>query len=429
MALLAVPGMVTGILLLLYGSQIIVMFHVRQYGTLEMASRILALTALALGSSSIAWYTAIRRPLKTTSRFRIPFESSNMRFWIYALLAVVAGTLTAKALGPYVWTASYATESTELFLRIGTTPAVAATGIIGMYTMLLSGAAPKNYRPFFWLIALYTLGDCMLFRGMRLEVFAVGLAMYAGYLMKTGTGVRPFRLLSIMVIVYLFAQTVGVLRSITDAGITAREGLVMAFRFVYEEGLEFYFQLGTFADIAGTFYNAVGLIDDRIVKPLLGLSYLSYIPRTFPEFLYPGRPRDLALIFENYGLTTGGGMFELAEAYINFGVAGCVIVPAIITYLIARVSRNAEADSGFTGLMLYLLVFSLFLRGTWYQTFAFYKTMVAWVVLEFFIWLTIRFFDDFIFIRNFPVPDLPAEGPSNGAGSGQSSHPAADREP
>jgi hypothetical protein len=391
-ALLAAPGILTGVLLLFYGSEVTIMVHAVEYGTPRMATKILLLTALGLNSSVIAWHMAVARPVRIP--FSLPYDSSALRFWLYALMAIGAGTLTAMALGPYVWTAAYGSESSSLFLGIATIPAIAVIGIVGMYSLLLSKTVSRKYWPYFWLIASYTLLHCMLLRGMRLEVFAVGLAMYAGYKMRTKQDLRPIRILSAMVVLYGLGQVFGSIRSVAGTHMNISEYLSFALEYAYEGNVVPFFPLGTLADIAATFYNTVGLVDGEIVGPMLGLSYLNYIPRTLPEVLYPGRPLDLSFVFSEYGLTSGGGFFEMAEAYINFGALGCVVIPGAITYILAQVSLNAQKRPGFTSMILYLIIISLCLRGIWYQTFAIYKAGLTWIMLELLMMLCIAVVDN-----------------------------------
>jgi hypothetical protein len=248
--------------------------------------------------------------------------------------------------------------------------------------MVLTGRVSRRERVAFLLVALYALVNCMLLHGMRMEVFAVGIAMYAGYHVKHGLRVRPVRLAFSAALLYLVSQVIGALRTIAGTGIRISDAVMVGIRVVNSESADLDFTFGTFSGIAATFYNTVGLCDDGFLLFRLGGSYLDFIPRTLPELLYPDRPTDLAWIFADSGLTSGGGIFELAEAYLNFGVIGCIVVPLVITWLIARLSLHAERDRHFTAMMAYLVVVSLFFRGIWYQTFALYKTMLTWLLIE-----------------------------------------------
>jgi hypothetical protein len=131
--------------------------------------------------------------------------------------------------------------------------------------------------------------------------------------------------------------------------------------------------IGTVSSMATTFSNTVFLVDSHTVNLLYGKSFLEWIPRTPPEFMYPDRPRDYAWIFSDFRMASGGGFFELAEGYINFGLAGTFFVPLAVSFAMARAFRNAlERQTAWAYFMLFSFL-GMFMRGTWYQIFAFYK--------------------------------------------------------
>jgi hypothetical protein len=136
-------------------------------------------------------------------------------------------------------------------------------------------------------------------------------------------------------------------------------------------------QFGTVSGIATTFSNMVWLIENEKIELAWGRSYWEYILRSPPAFLYPDRPTDYAWIFPDYNLEAGGGFFEIGEAYMNLGLVGALLFPAIVSYLMARSFFNAmQKQTAFS----YFLLFSflgVFFRGTWYQTFGFYKLFLT----------------------------------------------------
>jgi hypothetical protein len=94
--------------------------------------------------------------------------------------------------------------------------------------------------------------------------------------------------------------------------------------------------MGTISPIATTFSNTVWLIQNNVINYSFGQSYWEWILRIPPEVLYPNRPVDYAWMFQEYGLLAGGGFFELAEVYMNFGLIGALIIPGIISFLMAK---------------------------------------------------------------------------------------------
>ena len=108
------------------------------------------------------------------------------------------------------------------------------------------------------------------------------------------------------------------------------------------------------------------------------LLYLSY------TWIYP---QDLAWIFVNNGLTSGGGFFELAEAYLNFGVIGVLVVPFIISFLFGYKLFIYNKYS-LLGSMLLFGLLSSFLRGIFYQSFALYKSVITGFIIIMFFFLS-----------------------------------------
>lgn len=137
--------------------------------------------------------------------------------------------------------------------------------------------------------------------------------------------------------------------------------------------------------ICPVIYARMYIVDDERLSLLYGRSYLDYIPRTLPQFILPDRPAGMEWIFSDYGETSGGGIFELAEAFANFGMLGVIVIPSILTFIFGRVYVNSIVYRTHFWFMCYVLVRSLFFRRIWYQKFSFYKTVIVWLIVEGFI--------------------------------------------
>jgi hypothetical protein len=138
---------------------------------------------------------------------------------------------------------------------------------------------------------------------------------------------------------------------------------------------------GTVSPISTTFANTVWLVDNGKLELALGRSYWEFILRTPPEFLYPDRPKDYAWLFEEFGLLAGGGFFELGEAYMNFGLLGTLVAPGVLSFLMAKTFYNVIARQTVLSYFLLFTFLGVFLRGTWYQTFAFYRGFWTAIIL------------------------------------------------
>lgn len=113
-----------------------------------------------------------------------------------------------------------------------------------------------------------------------------------------------------------------------------------------------------------------------------GSSYFDFLLRTPPQFIYPDRPKELSWIYLDYGMTTGGGFYELAEAYLNFGLIGVFIIPTIISFILSFSYKMFLMNkySVYHSIVFFALIVS-FMRGELYQSFVFYKGIVTAIVM------------------------------------------------
>ena len=140
---------------------------------------------------------------------------------------------------------------------------------------------------------------------------------------------------------------------------------------------------GTISPISNTMTNIIYLIDMDKMDYYYGKTILEFLPRTPPAFIYPDRPKDYAWIFTEYNMIAGGGFYELAEAYMNFGLLGAFIFPLLLTFFIsASYWRVFYSQSIFNYFIFFSFLASWF-RGNWYQIFAFYKNFVTAMILYF----------------------------------------------
>jgi len=160
---------------------------------------------------------------------------------------------------------------------------------------------------------------------------------------------------------------------------------------------------GTLGPITTTFANTVYLIKQNSLDFIYGRSYFEFLLRTPPEFLYPDRPKDYATIFANYGLSSGGGFFELAEAYLNFGIFGAFIVPMVITFLISFLYFRLKRGGGLFYIFALSSLLCIWMRGAWYQTFAYYKSFIAAALLYCFLHVLATLFSATFARRNAAI--------------------------
>jgi hypothetical protein len=102
-----------------------------------------------------------------------------------------------------------------------------------------------------------------------------------------------------------------------------------------------------------------------------GLTYLSAPALFVPRAIWPSKPESLSLQFMRDAFGTTGLMgfayTPVTEAFLNFSFVGPFIVFAVLSILLVKLVRNADAHPG-----LYFVCFALvvdFNRGDWGGTF------------------------------------------------------------
>jgi hypothetical protein len=82
-------------------------------------------------------------------------------------------------------------------------------------------------------------------------------------------------------------------------------------------------------------------------------------------------------------IMTQGGIFEVAEAYYNFGLPGCLLVSLSISYIFGRVLKHGLARINFLVLTWYLVAGLHSFRSIWYQNFSYFRIATVILVVYF----------------------------------------------
>jgi hypothetical protein len=136
-------------------------------------------------------------------------------------------------------------------------------------------------------------------------------------------------------------------------------------------------------DTASMTIGTLNVIPYKIIEKgyLFGASYLEWIPRTLPAFIYPNRPQDLSFQMQYSGEWFGwGGIHEVGEAFWNFGLIGAFIVPFFISYFMNSFGKLfLKSRSLFSAIPLVWLI--MLPRFIWYQSFSFYKSTIVILII------------------------------------------------
>jgi len=355
----------------------------------EIGVKMFGLTSLALFGSFIGITLGFRRSVNVyqnpMARISNVLKDWHLTYYLTFAVIVLTGHLSALSYGPTVFQGVYGTGE-------GQGQSLGNLQSIGVVCTVLNITAALfiNRRKFLYgsIVAVsYFFVWGILIRGGRLEVLSglLAIAICIPLLNQRITRVTKRQMLYIF-LTAVFMESWGWLRSALTT--VDSEAMFDGYKRLADSGIYF---AGTVSGIATSFANTLHMVEGNAITLIFGKSYLEYIPRTPPEFIYPGRPPDYSSMFENYGYAAIGGFFELAEAYLNFGLMGCLFVPLIISFLLSRVYQNAFRGGLFWFLIL-TAILSVFFRGAWYQSFAFYKSLFTGIGVYLFVMAVISFF-------------------------------------
>lgn len=145
----------------------------------------------------------------------------------------------------------------------------------------------------------------------------------------------------------------------------------------------------------GSFYSAIAQVRDGYTGLLYGESYFNYFLIAPPAFLGLPRPLGLEWLTEINGeIMTQGGIFEVAEAYWNFGLVGCFAVSFVLSYFFAWLLRRGALWSNYF-LLTWYFVFGIHgFRSIWYQTFSYFRLMTVMLLILGLSYLFFRWFSN-----------------------------------
>lgn len=343
--------------------------------TLDISMTMYALSSLALLGSELGLW----RGGAVEGKSRRDGAISEEFFFYAAIVPLVAVSYYVSLMyGKSLFEASYA--SVAGMSGIGSSSAIGAMLAFLMFqNYLIRPNIAKGLILTACLICFLVFG--MLIRGGRQDVLSCLFGLYVVYWGRKQLG-APISTRTIVVgaIGYVLMEYLGFIRgNVLSSGFAYTDSF---FEFInYYLNPHGVVSFGTISPIVSTFANTLYALKTGIGEHIWGRGYWEYILRTPPEFLYPNRPADYAWIFLDWKLSAGGGFFELAEAYYNFGIVGVIVVPMGISFVIARVFSRYVREAGMLNSFLLFGILSVFLRGALYQTFAFYKAIIAGLVL------------------------------------------------
>ncbi len=353
------------------------------------------ITTFALFSSQVGLEFGKKVPVRERG-MDLRRNERVMFFFLLSLLFVV-GTMIALDRGEVIFVAGYTSEEqleTRVEMPLKNFPALVAVLSLFSYILLnrmerfggFSSSKLKRYRLMFWLCILYVTVWCQFLRGARMDPLTILFGISVLFLIyKNGNLLLRKKYLLYLLLAFFVLQVWGGVRhDIKSLGLDRIIDIAQGLYKSERDGVPIFFRQGTMNDLSLSVATVIYAIEEGDLEYRYGGSYLDYILRTPPKFLYPDRPKSLAWLPDDLygGGGSGGGFNEMAETYLNFGVYGSLLIPGIISFLLSFSYRQFLANRyNIIRSLLFLSILSVFFRGLLYQTFAFYKTFITALVI------------------------------------------------
>ena len=366
--------------------------HMQESQSIEIATLMFLLTNIALFGSEIGFLLSSN--CKIISSKKLVFEGKTFFYITFILLIFVSYLISLSRLN--ILTATYGSGGgvSMPLSNLNAISNILFYSLILLYfkfTNIYNWSANKyKYLIIFSGIFLFLYSEIL--HGVRMDALNGIFGAVILYLVYSGKSLRlNWKIFLLGALLFVIFQVIGMVRSSLQSMTLGQhyDLIIYGFSSIFtgsKSGILFY--QGTINDIATTFSGIIMMLEENMINFYYGSSYFDYILRIPPAFIYPDRPQDLAWIFVNNGLTSGGGFFELAEAYLNFGVMGVLIVPFIISFLFGYGYKLFIYNKySLLGSMLLFGLLSSFLRGILYQSFALYKSVITGFIIIMFFFL------------------------------------------
>ncbi len=353
-------------------------YHLHSSQTYEIAWLMFLLTNIALVGSEVGF--AVGKKIKVTKKSFPKVIESKTLFYITSIFLIISALIFFKTLAGF---GEYGQEK-YVAAAIGNLNSIIN---ILFFILIFLYYKSKNFikkdpirknTMIFLFIFVYIYIE--LLHGVRLSALNGMIGVYVLYRVYTNQSLTlKIKYIVPILILYALLQFIGKIRSGYD-----RIGSVTISNLFFspssESGMALY--QGTINDIAATFSGTIMLLQKNLVDFQYGKTYFEFLLRTPPAFIYPDRPEGFALKFEKLGFTSGGGFFELAEAYLNFGALGAFIVPFSISLIISYAYKQFTTNMySLKHSILFFSIIASYIRGLMYQNFVLYKSILTGFII------------------------------------------------
>ncbi|CAK0772097.1 membrane hypothetical protein [Gammaproteobacteria bacterium] len=366
-------------------------------------------------SSQIGFVLASKIKFRTTKNIDLRRNPKLVLLAIF-LVIIFAGSLVAQQRGSIVFYSAYASaEQSREEMSVQNLQAVCSILLafsfiiinrVISYNGLLFGATFNRYSLIFAFEVVYVTIWTQFLRGARMDPLGIFLEIFVLYKTIHNKEMSlSIKQLLVALLAVLILQAWGIVRTLGSAGVSIDNIVQILNKDVREIGgvAVMYYQ-GTFNDISVGTAGIINAVQKGLVGFWYGESYLDFILRIPPSFLYPERPKSLAWLIEDiYNDWHGGGINEMGEIFLNFGIYGSLFVPAIISFIIGwSYRRHLSNPLNIWVSLPFIGILALYIQGLLYQTFNSFRAYTTIIV----IYSCLRLFYEVVTYASEPTPTL-----------------------
>jgi hypothetical protein len=368
-----------------------------EFQTLDNGAAVALLSGLAMGGSNIAWAIVMgrARPLGREVHFAIPAVSLQR---VFLVLGTVFCVIHARVSAP-VLLGSFDYGNTgggEHFLNINTWGFAGLCCFLNLLILEFRQTAPRQRGRTLVLVWIgLVFFYAFVLRGFRSELVTFTVAATIFYWQFKNRGaVTPrlvFGLAGLVLALGVFTLVMGAIRGANDSSAVmelAVKSVDMSSRSLDEttgvdvSALNWLPNIGA----APLVLCMVGLKADDAYDFMWGETLWYRLINTLPRSVNPFRTDDLAVIYSNrFGVNSTGGMPELAEGYLNFGVAGPILVTAILSGIMFLFYRRGLERDDFKSWAVFGAILMSMVYSNLYGIGHVYKATLTGVLLNLFV--------------------------------------------
>jgi hypothetical protein len=366
-----------------------------EFQTMDNAAIVSLISVVSLGASGVAWWLVMSRPLRISAKREIPDDRALAKwlFVIGTIFCLIHSAVSKVVLfGDFNYGTAESYSADAQFLSINTW---GFAGLCCFLNVWIMEFGKGHARPIRWTLpglTIIVIIYCFVLRGFRSEMvtFSVALIVLFWLLREAGRlkAKLALSLAASVCVLGAFTLTLGAIRGSSgtlNVGSAALKAL---------DPTQKSYDVTTGVDIAA--YNwlpnvgsgalvmcAVGLREEGAYEYMLGETVIARLRNTLPRIINPLRVDDLALIYDRrFGVTSTGGMPELAEGYINFGWFGAILLSGAISLIIFLFYRRALERNDLSSWAIFGAILMSIIYSNLYGIGHVYKAALTGVLLN-----------------------------------------------